>query len=400
MRRAFKFRLFANSTQGRALDAMLETHRRLYNSCLEQRKSSWEADGVSVSWYDQSSWYKAQRAVNPWFARLNFSSAQATMRRLGRAFAAFFRRCKSGEKPGYPRFKPRDRFDSVEFPAWGDGIRLRPNGKLYIQHVGEVRCKAHREIEGAIKTATLKNEAGKWFVVLSCDLGNVAIPRSALPAAGIDVGLEKFLTTSDGEAVPNPRFLKKELPALKRAQWSMSRKKKGGKNRRKAKKKLAKRHARVANRRRDHHHKEALQLVRRHGFIAVENLDILGMLGNHRYSQAISDAGWGGFLEILGHKAESAGVTVVEIDPRGTSQMCSGCGREVPKDLSVRRHDCPRCGLSLHRDENAARNVLARGLKDPRGIAWSQANSRRQARTGPAGANGQWAVAREAVCFS
>jgi len=396
MRRAYKFRLFTNVTQERELGTMLETHRRLYNACLEQRKSSWEADKASVFYYDQSAWFKAQRAVNPWFARLNFSSAQATMRRLDKAFAAFFRRCKSGQKPGYPRFKARERFNSVEFQAYGNGVRLRPNGKLYVQHIGEVRCKAHRDVEGAVKTATLRREASKWFVVLSCDIDR-PVPPSALSPVGIDMGLERFLTTSDGDVVENPRYLKRELPALRRAQRSVCRKKKGGSNRRKAVKILAARHARVANFRCEHHHKTALQLVRRHGMIAVENLNILAMLGDRRFSRAIADAGWGGFLAILRCKAESAGTAVVEINPRGTSQQCSGCGADVPKDIRVRQHDCPHCGLSLHRDENAARNVLARGLKDSRGIAWL--DSQRQARTGPAGGNGQRPVAREVACL-
>jgi putative transposase len=395
MIRAFKFRLFTNATQERELDAMLETHRRLYNACLGQRKSSWEADGISISYCDQSAWFKAQRAVNPWFARLNFSSAQATMRRLEKTYRDFYRRCQSGQKPGYPRFKPCDRFNSIEFPAYGSGIRLNGN-RLRVQHVGTIRCKVHRPVEGVVKTARLKREVGKWSVILSCDLGDRVIPPNTLPPGGIDVGLERFATTSNGDVVANPRFLKKELPALKRAQRSVSRKKKGGRNRSKAKKELARRHASVANRRRDHHHKTALSLIRRHGFIAVEDLDILGMLGNHRYSRAIADAGWGNFLEILRCKAESAGAAVVDVDPRGTSQMCSVCGAEVRKDLSVRRHECPRCGLSLHRDENASRNVLARGLEDPRGVAW-MADHLRRARTGPAGGNGYRPVAREAA---
>jgi len=384
MRRAYKFRLWTNASQDRALAEILETHRRLYNECLSQRKSSWEVDKTSVSYRAQSSWYKAQRAVNPWFAKLNFSSAQATMRRLDRAYRAFFRRCKSGDRPGYPRFKPQERFDSVEFPAYGDGIRLNGN-RLRVKHVGVMRCKAHRDVEGIVKTATLKREAGKWFVVLSCDLGERQVPSNGLPPVGIDMGLERFLTTSDGEAVENPRYLKKELPALRRAGRAVSRKRKGGSNRRKAVRELARRHARVANLRREHAHKTALNLVRRHGTIAVEDLNISSMLRTRRFSRAIADAAWGGFLATLRCKAESAGCGVVEVDPRGTSQMCSDCGAEVRKDLSVRRHDCPLCGLSLHRDENAARNILARGL---------------QARTGPAGANGQRAVAREAVCFS
>jgi putative transposase len=283
------------------------------------------------------------------------------MRRLDKAFAAFFRRVKAGEQPGYPRFKGRDRFDSIEFPAYGDGIKLI-DGELRIQQVGMVRIKRHRPIEGKIKTVTLKREAGKWYAVFSCDLGDVAVEPSAHPPVGIDVGLESFLTTSDGAPEPNPRYQKTERPELRRAQRSLARKERGSKHRRRSKRKVAKVHARVRRLRQEHHHQVALRLVRRSGFIAAESLNIRGMLKNDRLARAISDAGWSGFLLTLRSKAESAGVAYVEVDARGTSQQCSGCGSEVRKDLSVRWHNCGHCGLSLHRDENAARNILARGL--------------------------------------
>ena len=175
MRRAFKYRLWTNATQGRELAAALETHRRLYNACLEQRKTAWETERRSVRYVQQSAWFKAQRAANPFFARLNFSSAQATMRRLDKAFSNFFRRVKEGAaKVGYPRFKGRDRFDSIEFPAHGDGCKLAGN-RLYVQHVGTIRIKLHRPIEGRIKTVTLKRVAGKWYAIFSCDLGPIEI---------------------------------------------------------------------------------------------------------------------------------------------------------------------------------------------------------------------------------
>ena len=373
MRRAFKFRLYPNRDQARELGLMLETHRRLYNACLEQRKSAYEQDKISLGYCDQSSWFKNQRLVNEWFAKLNFSSAQGTMRRLDKSFQSFFRRVKSGGKPGFPRFKAQDRFGSVEFPAYGDGIRLLADGKLRVQHVGQVKCKVHRPVEGEVKTATLKLEGEKWHVILSCDLGEVVVPASNNPPVGIDVGIESFLTTSDGHHEPNPRYLKAELPALRRAGRAVSRKKKGGKNRKKAAKRLRRIYAKVKNLRRDHGHKTALNLCRRYGFIAVERLNIKGMVRNRRLSRAIADVSWGGFLATLGHKAESAGVSVVEVNPRGTSQACSGCGCEVRKVLSVRIHRCPHCGLVLHRDINAARNILSRAL----------------ARTEPAGANGK-----------
>lgn len=296
MRRAFRYRLWTNAAQERDLGVLLETHRRLYNACLEQRKAAYETERRSVKYAEQSAWFKAQRAVNPFFARLNFSSAQATMRRLDRTFQNFFLRVREGsDQPGYPRFKGRDRFDSFTFPAYGDGIRLLDNGRLRVQQVGAIRVKLHRPLEGKVKTVTLKREGCKWFVVFSCELLDVPIVDSGKPAVGIDVGLESFLTTSDGEREPNPRHLKDALPRLRRVARSVSRKKIGGRNRRKALRRLQKVHARVRNLRREHHHQTALRLVRRYGFIAVEKLNVRGMLRNGRLSRAIADAVGPGF---------------------------------------------------------------------------------------------------------
>src|SRR3954447_7646851 len=365
MRRAFKYRLWTNVNQERELGIALETHRRLYNECLDYRQLGYETLGASIGYADCSRWFKHRRSSNPFYARLNFSSAQATMRRLDKSFQAFFRRVKAGEKPGYPRFKGRDHFDSIESPAYGDGIRLTGD-RLRVQHVGMIRVKLHREIQGTIKTVTLKREAGKWYAVFSCDLGDVPIEPSGNPPIGIDVGLEFFLTTSEGEKEPNPRYQKEALPKLRRKQRALARKKKGGKNRRKARKEVAKVHARVANLRREHHHQTALKLTRRYGVIVVESLRIKNMLGNDKLARAISDVAWGNFLLTLRSKAESAGVGFVEVDARGTSQECSVCGSVVKKDLSQRWHHC-ECGCSLDRDENAARVILARGLQ-----AWTK----------------------------
>jgi putative transposase len=361
VRRALKFRLKPNRSQRRDLAKMRETHRRLYNVCLDERKTAYQTSGTTVKYTEQSARFTAARKTNPFYAEINFSSAQATMRRLDKAYKAFFRRVKAGEKPGYPRFKGRDRFDSVEFPTYGDGIRLNGD-RLRIQAVGVVKVILHRPIEGQIKTVTLKCEADKWYVVFSCELPDVPIVSNDRPPVGIDVGLESFLTTSDGQQEPNPRYLKDALPELRRKARAVSRKKKGGRNRRKAVKRLRKIHVRVKNLRKEHHHKVALKLVRRYGFIAAESLNIQGMLGNGRLARAISDVAWGNFLLTLQHKAESAGVAYEGIDPRGTSQRCSGCGATVPKTLSDRWHECPHCRLSLHRDENSAKEILRLGL--------------------------------------
>ncbi|ADJ29633.1 RNA-guided endonuclease InsQ/TnpB family protein [Nitrosococcus watsonii] len=360
MIKAFKYRLYPNAHQARELEIALETHRRLYNARLEQRKAAYELEKKSVKYAEQSSWFKHERSTNPYFARLNFSSAQATMRRLDKAFQAFFRRIKAGEKPGYPRFKARGRFDSWTYPAHGDGARLL-HDQLRFQHVGLVKVRQHRPVEGAVKIVQVKNEAGRWFVIASCDIGDGPAPRAEDTSVGLDVGLEYFLSTDQGERVNNPRYQKEALRRLRIAGRAVSRKRKGGRNRAKAVARLRAIQARVANKRRDHHHKVARDLVSRYAFIAAESLTVRNRVRNRRLSRSISDAGWRQFLNILRAKAESAGSVLVEVPPQGISQACSGCGAVVRKALSVRTHKCPACSLRLQRDVNAARNILARG---------------------------------------
>lgn len=359
---------------------MLETHRRLYNEALEQRITAYKEEEKSLSYYDQTKWFTERRKENEWYSRLSVSSARSALRNVDLAYKAFFRRVKSGEKPGFPRFKGR--FNSFTYLKWKGGCGFRDN-RLYLQYVGNIKIKLHREIEGEIKTLCIKNEGGKWYAIFSCDLGDVEVSKKNGDAVGIDMGLKEFLTTSDGSTVANPRFQKDSLPELRRKQRALSRKKKGGKNRKKAAKQVARLHAKVANQRRDFHHKTARQLVNRYAFIAAEDLNIKGMVKNRRLSRSISDAAWGGFLTILAYKAESAGCRFESVDPKNTSQNCSNCGRKVPKKLSTRVHRCV-CGHVEDRDKNAAKNILNRawvgpaelnvgvGLRVPRSLNWEQ----------------------------
>lgn len=159
MRKSFKYRLYPNRSQTEALNTMLGTHRRLYNLALRERRDVYEAEERSVSYGEQSRRFKETRKALSSFAATNFSSGQATLRRLDRAFHAFFRRIKSGDRPGYPRFKPEGRFRTIEFPSYGDGCRLKDNGRLYLQHVGYVKVKLHRPVAGTIKTVSVKRSA-------------------------------------------------------------------------------------------------------------------------------------------------------------------------------------------------------------------------------------------------
>lgn len=362
MRRAYKYRLYPTREQAKALSVMLETHRRLYNSALEQRKTAYEQTQKSVTYCQQSGWMKGERRENAFLAQTNFSSGQATLRRLGKAFQAFFRRVKAGERPGYPRFKGRNRFDTVEFPSYGDGCKL-DGGKVYFQHVGWVKVKLHRPADGRIKTISFKREPDGWHVVVSCDLPDPEPEASTLPAVGIDVGLKAFLVTSDGESVEPPKLYRKAQKKLRRAQRHLARCQKGSKRRCKAVQRVAKLHQHVANQRKDFHHKAALALVRKHGLIAVEDLNIKG-IARTRLAKSTHDAAWGQFLAILRYKAEEAGSVVIAVDPRNTTQACSRCGAlpDTPKTLADREHNCPQCGFVADRDLNAALNILRLGL--------------------------------------
>lgn len=341
--------------------SLLETHRCLYNSALAQRKNCHEAEQKTVTYGEQSARLKVARKADEALALANFSSCQRTLKRLDRAFQAFFRRVKSGDKPGFPRFRGYGRFHSVDFTI-GDGAKLTKEGKAYFQNVGDVKLKLHRAVEGTIKTATFQRYAGNWHVVFVCDTGDVTTEPSTNPAIGIDLGLKSFLVTSEGEAVDAPKLYRKAQAKLRRSQRAVARKKRGGANRRKAIQNLAKIHAHVANQRKDFHHKTAKSLVDRYGVIVHEDLNIKGIVRSLRLAKSTHDAGWAGFLNILRQKAECAGVAVVSVNPAHTTQTCSCCGclPAVSIGLSVRTYSCAHCGFTLDRDFNAAINIRNR----------------------------------------
>jgi putative transposase len=349
-----------NEKQSDKLDNLLYLARQLYNAALQQRRDAWKYQHKSLNYYDQANQLKEVRNEIPEFAQLNFSATQDMLRRLDKSFKAFFRRVKIGEVAGFPRFKGRNRFDSITFPTYGDGIKIKGN-RLYVQNIGLLKIKIHRVLEGEINTVTIKRDCDKWYVVFSDTVEIELLPVSD-KVVGIDVGLESFAVTSDGEYIENPRYLREAEAILRVSQRSVSRKKKGGNNRRKAVKLLAKKHLKVKRQRADFAHKVADNLVKNYGRIAVEDLRIKNMVRNHHLARSISDVGWGQFVSILSYKAEYAGREFVQVNPNGTSQICSGCGATVKKSLSTRIHNCPACGLSLNRDFNAALNIKRLGL--------------------------------------
>lgn len=384
MRRSYKFQLRPTARQAQALAACLEDHRQLYNAALQERRDAYRMRGHTVRYGDQSGQLAEIRTADPGGqGRWSFCSQQATLRRLDKAMAAFFRRVKAGDRPGYPRFKGRGRFDSLEWPRDRDGCRWdsqpdQPATRVYLQGVGHGKVNQHRAVLGTVKTISVKREGRRWSVILSCD----AVPARPLPATGnvvgIDVGVASFLTTSDGEHVGNPRYLAAAAAKLARGQRAVARCQRRSARRRKAVERVAAVHRKVRRQRLDFAHKSALALVRAHDLIAHEALRVPNMTrsakgtqaepGSHvaaksRLNQSILDAGWGVFLAVLRAKAESAGRVVVEVNPRNTSRECSHC-RHVAKENRVNQADfrCVACGHAAHADVNAAPNILRAGL--------------------------------------
>jgi putative transposase len=381
LNRAYLYRLYPNKEQDFKLDGLLKIARELYNSCLAERKYAYKMQGVSLNFYDQCNELSELKKCIPELALLNAQAAQDLLHRLDKAFKNFFRRVKKGEKPGYPRFKGRNQFHSITFPTYGDGCKLK-GGKLYVRNAGLLKIKMHRELDGQIKTVTIKRENDKWYAVFCCEVEPEPLPQSD-NEVGIDVGIEYFAVTSDGEFIENPHYLRVSEDRLKRAQRKVSRRKKGSHNRRKAVKLLAKQHQKIRNQRKDFQHKVASEIVKQYGYIAVEKLKVKNMEQNHHLAKSINDVSWSQFFDMLAYKAEWAGRKFVKVNPNGTSQRCSVCGTVVKKSLGVRVHDCPNCGVILQRDYNSALEILALG-RSVWGVTWNRSSC----------------VPQEAVCFS
>ncbi|MFE9438525.1 RNA-guided endonuclease InsQ/TnpB family protein [Streptomyces sp. NPDC006602] len=396
MIRAYKFPLRPTVRQEQALGAMLRDHCSLYNAALQERRDAWRhVSKTTVRYGVQSAQLKEIRAFDPERqGRWSFSSQQATLRRLDKAFAAFFRRVKSGETPGYPRFRGVNWFDTVDFLKDGDGCRWNstphdPTTRVRLQGVGHVKVNQHRPVAGRVKTVSVKREGRRWFVVLTAEQDQPEPLPSTGSVVGIDLGIANFLADSGGEFVPNPRHGRRAAAKLQAAQQALScfprrKAKDRTANHQRAVEKVAQLHGKVRRQRLDHAHKTALGLVRAHDFIAHEDLKIRNMskapapkpdpdqpgvfLLNGAAAKAglntsINDAGWGVFLTILHAKAESAGWEVIAVDPRNTSRECPGCGHTAKENRPTQeKFHCVSCGHTAHADTVGAINVLRAGL--------------------------------------
>jgi putative transposase len=363
--RTLAYKIKPTKVQADRLVRQLDACRHVYNNALEHRREVYRATGRGVTHYAQAAELSACRKLSGWelLADVHCHPLQDALTRLDRAFQAFFRRYRAGEKAGFPRFQPAQRFNSFTFKQYGCGCELR-DGRLKISKVGPVKIHLHRPLQGKPKTATLVRKPDGWYVHIVCDIGEAPTLRDG-EAVGIDVGLSSFATLSTGERIANPRYANAARAKVTHAARRVSRRRRGSNRRRKAVHLLAKAKQTEARARRDFHHKTARTLVDRYAHISVEDLRVANMVRNHHLARSISDAGWAQFRSILEAKAEEAGSQVAKVNPRNTSQMCSGCGQIVAKSLGVRWHLC-ECGTSLDRDHNAALNILRAG-QAPRG---------------------------------
>ncbi|MCL5803836.1 MAG: transposase [Candidatus Thermoplasmatota archaeon] len=379
--RTFRFRIYPSYAQIGILNSTLNLSRELYNAMLQQRIYAYRS-GRRVNYNSQQDEIPAIKERFPEYRSIHSLVVQDIARRLDKTYDNFFRRVREkrqGKKSsaGFPRFKSRDRYNSITYPQ--SGFMILDNGHVWLSRIGEVRMFMHRSVTGKIKTISIKRDSvGDWFITITSDSGIVdkhdswedqgnEQPHANSPGfinpVGIDLGLRALITTSDGMQMEPPRFLMKSEKKLKKAQRNLSRKQKGSGKRRKAKTGVAKIHRKIARQRDDFTHKLSRNLVEKHDLIALEGLNIAGMVKNRHLAKSIGDASWNRIIQYTTYKAESAGAVVVLVDPMHTSQKCSKCG-SIKDDLKLsdRIYHCDTCKHTMDRDLNAAINIRNMGL--------------------------------------
>ncbi|MDA8213409.1 MAG: transposase [Clostridia bacterium] len=359
MQTTYSFRIYPSKEQEGLMNQTIERCRQLYNAALEQRQIGWKLRRKSITYSVQQNELPALKQALPEFKNIQSQVLQDVLRRLDTAFQNFFE-----GRARYPRFKGKDHYNSFTYPQV-DVVKKTfakiEQGLLYLSKIGFVKINTHRKFDPTqVSRINIKRKSDGWYANLTCEADlSIVVNPTTQKEIGIDMGLNSFIATSEGELIANPRYLRKTEKYLKRMQRQLSRKQKGSKNRRKAKGKLAKKHLKVANQRKDFHHKLSNHLIKEQDLIAAEDLAVKNMARNHRLAKSIADAGWSQFLRYLEYKALKYGKRFVKVPPHGTSQTCI-CGAGVPKTLADRVHYCPECGLTGNRDIVSAKVILKR----------------------------------------
>jgi len=384
MLKAYKYRLIPNAEQREAFIKHIGACRFVYNLSLEQKIKVYETDKTSLSCYDLNKMLPNLKKENEWLKDVNAQSLQQTQKRLDSAFKRFFR-----EKNGFPKFKSRKNpVQSFQVPQH---YKVDfDNNRVKLPKIGWIKTKLSRSFEGILKTATISMTAtGKFFIsILVEDAKEIPEkePFGYDSTIGIDVGIKDFVTMSNGTKIDNPKFLKSSLQRLKVLQRRVSRKKKGSKNRDKAKYQVALHHEKITNQRKDFLHKLTTKLVRENQAIAIETLNVSGMMKNHCLAQAIGDVSWSEFFRQLEYKCEWYGKTLLRIGQfEPSSKICNACGyHKHDMTLATRAWQCPRCDRYHDRDTNAAINIKKFALQAQNLIGVVAPSDRREEPAGDA----------------
>jgi putative transposase len=356
IQKAFRFRICEPSKIVQAnLEQTLNLCRDLYNAALQERRDAYKLNRISINYYDQANQLSEIKQTNPEYKDVHSQVLQDVLKRLDKTFKAFFGRVKKGQA-GFPRFKSQSRFDSFCYPQ--SGFSLIGN-KLTLSRIGTVKLKLSREIVGKVKTLAIKRECGKWFAVFTVETKAEILPETN-KVVGLDVGIENFVTLSDGTQIDNWKYFESSKKQLRRAQRKVSRRKKFSNRWRKAVKQVKKIHLHIKNQRNDFQHKLSTHLVREFQTIVCEDLNIKGM-SRGILSKQIHDVSWASFFQKIEYKVANTDRRLIKVNPNYTSQTCL-CGHREKKTLAVRWHNCLKCGLSIHRDILSAKIILSLGL--------------------------------------